>query len=273
MRKLSLVLLLVVISKQSFGQFYVGIKSSYGLGVDKQRLEQPGQISVLPSVTADSLKLVDNKASFGGGFVGGALLGYKVNSKFSVEFFGGLHRSNNIESSYSLASSLGAKGGMSASMVTLRPSVLFTIIEKKQLSFFTRWGLVYSTGSFNLTNSWQIGQNTIDQQVVYHGADGVGWQSGLGLNLKLRKRIKLVAELELVQLSVNPESAQLKLYTLNGKDQLPNLSTSEKETKFVKERPILGPIRQNEPFNSLCQKLPLNGFGIGIGLCYQLSKN
>jgi hypothetical protein len=134
---------------------------------------------------------------------------------------------------------------------------------------YAKFGVVISTGSAKY--EWEDNDNG-DLMIAkwkYSGGIALGFMGAVGALYPLNDNMSLFVEINTINQSYAPKKGELKEATVNGVDQLPDLTTSQKEVEFVKETTYDfegGAPPSSEPTEQLKQKLPLGSVGINFGI-------
>ncbi len=99
----------------------------------------------------------------------------------------------------------------------------------------------------------------------YTGGVAVGGSAALGCDIDITDMLSLYVELSYDAMAYAPTKGKLVKYTENGADKLGDLSTQDKETKFVKD--ISGFVADpNSPDQQLKNSYPFNNFALNFGV-------
>ena len=153
----------------------------------------------------------------------------------------------------------------SSNMFQIAPTlVLSTGFEKfnpyAKFGFVMGFGKVTSQSESTATN-WG-NSNRISE---YSGGMGFGFTGSIGADYALNEKVSLFSELKFMSFSYAPKKGIITKYTQDGVDQLPNMTTSQKETEFVKEFTVDGS-NDNEPSKQTKSYVPYNNIGLNFGV-------
>ncbi|HTX87685.1 MAG TPA: outer membrane beta-barrel protein [Bacteroidales bacterium] len=140
---------------------------------------------------------------------------------------------------------------------------------------YARFGLiigavprVYMTETEMFYGSESPDLNTENYTGVYKGGVAVGFTAAVGVNFKITDHISLFSEFDCNGINYSPKKYILTKDELNGVDQLPNLSMSEKETDFVKKYDALQ-TSTDEPAKHLKISMPFSNVELNVGMTYK----
>jgi hypothetical protein len=156
---------------------------------------------------------------------------------------------------------------LSAKMFRINPSVVIACGFNK-INPYAKFGLIISFGSITYKEDHNESGSTEVMETKLNGGMTFGLNAGAGVIFKLSKLLSLFGEIDMVNLSYAPTKGKLTEFTINGTDQLPNLTTSEKEIDFVDRytSDSKNPRPDSEPRQELKQKFPFGSIGLNIGL-------
>lgn len=169
------------------------------------------------------------------------------------------------------------KSEMYGNMFRINPAIKIDA-GTESVSPYARFGLVIGFGSIqgkyvNTDEDYDAWENkkTITESVreyKYNGGVAFGYNASLGLSFGSGEGISFFGELNMINLSYAPTKGELTKYTVDGKYQLPDMTTSNKEIEFVDSYTYSSnnPPPDSEPKKELKQKLPFGSFGLNFGL-------
>ena len=101
-----------------------------------------------------------------------------------------------------------------------------------------------------------------------NGGIAFGCTSTLGMNYNIGKHISLFGEVNLISMSYSPKKGTIIEYTENGKNELNELTTSEKEVNFVEEFDYSSDDNESDykPTTMLQYKFPFSSIGFNLGV-------
>jgi len=248
-----------------FGQgAYVNINAGYGLNMSSQNLyyfDFYNSTSGSNSYTYEQVNV-----SLGKGLNLGGAFGYMFNENIGVE----------LGISYLLGGKSKAKntyiGGttdytLSSKMLRINPSLVIASGFEK-INPYAKFGLVIGSGSIMCEYNDNDDGDILVMKMKLNGGIALGLSSGIGAMFNLSDNMSFFGELNMVNLSYAPTKGEVTEATYNGVDELPDLTTSEKEIEFVDSYTYnsSNPPADSQPSKELKQKLPFGSFGVNIGL-------
>ena len=274
-------IMLVVISlitSNLFGQgAYVSVNAGYGIGMGTQSLESSHTYTSTSTSEIENFKKSD--ASFGKGLNFGCTFGYMINKNIGAEIgfsylLGDKIKIKDDSYTYGYTNSHSSTDFTESSkMFRINPSLIIASGLDK-LNLYAKFGLVIGIGSVTDKSNNNSDGSIVEQTVFYNGGMAIGLSSGIGFMFKLSDKMSFYTELNMVNLSYAPTKGKITVYTYNGVDKLPTLTTKQKETDFVDSYTTdsNNPIPDSQPDKALKSKAPFGSFGINIGLKLSLSK-
>lgn len=164
------------------------------------------------------------------------------------------------------------------SMLRITPSFVVSV-PMESITIYGRMGLAVGMmpsvmNIYKRTDGSTSGTKEMEEK--FSGGMGLGLSSAAGLGFGLSDKLHLFAELNYVSMSYRPEKSVVIKATDGGKDVLPDMTTSEKETEYVTEfdsdkykpsdsQPTVMPLTNalNFPFSSV---------GVNLGIRFMLGK-
>ena len=243
--------------------FYVNVNTGYGFGMGSTIDGFYNYTSGSNSVTREQVFV-----SLGKGFNFGSDFGYMFTKNIGAE----------IGISYLLGGTSIAKdeynGGtteyrISSRMVRFIPSVVVSSGLEK-FAPFAKFGLVVGSGSANNEMEDKYGGDVIYYNEKLSGGLAFGIKAAVGAYLHINDLISLYMDVNTVNLSYAPTKGEIVELTNNGTDLLPNLTTYDKETEFVKEYTYnsSSPPPDSQPRQELIERFPFQSFGINFGITF-----
>jgi hypothetical protein len=199
--------------------------------------------------------------------------GHMFSDAFGVELgisqiFGKEHKSNYTLSFYEHTSS------GKANLTVFNPSLVYSFTNKK-LSPYAKFGLCGSVATLrtSTTNEWSSwSSETSESEYETTGKLNLGITSALGASLQLSKHFALLGEISFMSSTFNPKKSTITKDTYDGVDQLPDMTTRQKEVIYVNEVTYHNDqdIDDNKPSEELSYKLPMSNLTFSFGLKYTL---
>ncbi|MBP1673560.1 MAG: hypothetical protein H6Q25_1375 [Bacteroidetes bacterium] len=165
------------------------------------------------------------------------------------------------------------ENAISSKMFRMNPSLLFNA-GNKTINPYAKVGLIIGIGSI-LYERTELYEDEYDNQndqtsikFKMNGGISFGCSAALGLNYNIGKNIALFGEVHLISMSYSPKKGTIIEYTENGKNELNELTTSEKEINFVNEFDYSSDDNESDykPTTMLQYKFPFSSFGFNVGV-------
>ena len=240
---------------------YVNINTGYGFNMSSQNLDDFSNITEgSNSTTREQVNV-----SLGKGLNLGGAFGYMFNENIGAE----------LGISYLLGGKSKAKytytGGtedytVSSKMLRIIPSLVIAS-GFENINPYAKFGFVIGSGSIKYEYNGDDGVIWVKKEKL-NGGLAFGLNAGVGALFNLSDNMSFFGELNMVNLSYAPTKGEITEATYNGKDKLPNMTTREKETKFVNSYTYnyQSPPPDSQPRERLKQKFPFGSFGLNFGL-------
>ncbi|MCK9422921.1 MAG: porin family protein [Bacteroidales bacterium] len=221
---------------------------------------------------SDSKKV--HPVALGKGFDAMLRAGYFVNNFMAVELGVGYRKGFNTK--IDITSSIGELGSetgnlkIAGNMLQIVPALVISPdLGSEKVRPYARLGVIIGVmNSINTKIDATIvnGESTNTKATMkYSGGVSVGGSAAIGADFNLGDRIALYAEIIYDALSYAPTKGKFTKMEVDGVDKLPDMTTSDKEVKFVKD--MTGYVHQNsEPTQVLKNSYPFNSLGLNIGV-------
>ncbi|MDI6832577.1 MAG: outer membrane beta-barrel protein [Bacteroidales bacterium] len=272
-KKVALLMFISLFSIAAYSQFYINVGGGYNLGIATQSLlfNYEG--------TNDIEKTENVKVSLGKGLNFGLNLGYMFNGNIGID----------LQCSYLLGDETSGeskdnftyfninyydyeKESIKSQMFRVNPSIIIASGFDK-LDPYAKFGVILGFGSITYNRLYEEYENNQiqDKEVEKWKMDGgmaFGISSALGLMYHISDLISVYGELNLVGMSYAPKKGVMTEYTINGADQLPELTTDDKEIDFVDDitYDYDNPPSSAEPSKELKFYFPYSSIGLNIGV-------
>lgn len=270
-KMLMLVFVISLFSNTLFAQgAYVKINAGYGINMSSGAAQSYSHtITSSPPYTYSYSSEIVNY-SFGKGLNFGGAFGYMFNKNIGAELgisylLGGTTTIDN-ESDYGLSNNK-SELAMHSNMLRLIPSVVIAS-GFDGINPYAKFGLLIGTGSIFIENDENDDGDIIAEYWKYNGGFALGLNSALGAVYIINDNISIFGEIDMVNLSYSPTKGELTEASLNGVDQLPSMTTSEKEIEFVDSYTYnpADPMIETEPSKEIKYKMPYGSVGLSVGL-------
>jgi len=110
--------------------------------------------------------------------------------------------------------------------------------------------------------------NEVEATHEYTGGVAIGFNATGGVSFKVNNLISMFAELNFTGMSYSPTESDLIRYDINDVDQLPSLSTKQKETIYLKKINLDEQIPDTSPDKKLMKSYSLNSVGASFGIVF-----
>jgi len=243
---------------------YVSVNAGYGESMSSQNLEFIDFYNYNSSGNSFTEEQVF--VSLGKGVNLGGSFGYMFNKNIGAEL--GL--------SYLVGGQSTAKddfsGGttdytLSSNMLRIIPSLVISSGMEK-VNPYARFGLVLGTGSVKYEVESREDGDLVLTDLKMNGGLAVGLHAAIGAIFSLNDKVSLFGEINMINMSYAPTQGEITKASFNGVDQLPMLTTSQKEVEFVDSytSSFGNPPPESLPSKELKQKLPFGSIGLNVGL-------
>lgn len=207
---------------------YVGINVGYGFGA-------PGtDIGSTINATTSSYSETQVFGTLGGGLNAGLNVGYMFSEHIGADlglnyFMGSTVRSRDVTS---------PSGTVTVDSKSTQMRIAPSIIVSTGGTFagYARFGLVLPVGGSTVT---EYRDNTSGSMVAIDyeskGMPSLGFQGAIGVSYELSDKLSLFGEFSPVVMQIKSKSRTMTAYTVDGQDNLGNLTTYDKEQVSVDE--------------------------------------
>jgi hypothetical protein len=214
--------------------------------------------------------------------IGGKIIDKYTSTTFNINRF--IYQSNPAANyTTSTTSSNAEDNSYSAKMFRLTPAFKLQA-GKGQVKPYLRLGLIiglatnmkYTYTDVNVSITGVT--STTDRETKYTGGVSLGFDGGAGVTIKFNDIVGLFVELDVITQSWSPKRAKLTKLTEDGIDQLPTMTTREKETEY--SRSISNDwtsaddphAKDGSPNQSLKFHMPFSSAGLNVGVAISLGK-
>ena len=253
-------------------KIYISISGGYGfVSASNSQYATTTVYSGFPT-THESFK---STGSFGKGLQFGATVGYLFTENIGAELNVGYLIGEKITHTETDSRGLFQEEKSSAKMLRLTPSIKIQV-GKKNIKPYMRFGLIIGlapkiTISYLLNIPNAKNPLTEESDRTMSGGTSIGFSAGVGAKYKLNERIGVFGEFSLVSQAWAPKKAVFTKSIVNGVDELPSLTISQKEVEYV-DPYVQGISNPNEPSKSLKTYMPFSSIGINVGLQIAIGK-
>ncbi|MDI3544986.1 MAG: hypothetical protein PWP68_403 [Rikenellaceae bacterium] len=272
-KKVALLMIISLFSIAAYSQFYINVGGGYNLGIATQ--------SLLANYegTNDIEKIENVKVSLGKGLNFGLNLGYMFNGNIGIDlqcsYLLGDEATGESKDYYTFMNTNYydyEKNSIKSQMFRVNPSIIIASGFDK-LDPYARFGVILGFGSITFNRLYEEYENNqLEHKKIekwkMDGGIAFGISSALGLMYHISNLISVYGELDLVGMSYAPKKGVMTEYTINGADQLPELTTDDKEIDFVDDitYDYDNPPSSAEPSKELKFYFPYSSIGLNIGV-------
>lgn len=157
------------------------------------------------------------------------------------------------------------------------PSLIISTGNNQALSAYMRMGLGFPIGGKMIVNSTttdNITSDVFETEEEYKFGMSKALQGGLGFNYQLNPNLSIYGEARGMALTRHTKSSELVLATTNGVDDLPFLTTSQKQVEYSANftyDPVTQTATPNQPSREPIITVPSSNFGVSVGARLSLS--
>ena len=245
---------------------YVHINAGYGLNMSSQNINYFN----FYNSTDGAISRTDEQVnlSLGKGLNVGGALGYMFNKNIGAE----------LGISYLLGGESKAKdiyeGGvtdytLSSNMLRINPTLVISSGFEK-INPYAKFGFVIGSGSIMYESIDNDFKDIKVRKEKLNGGLAFGLNAGVGALYSLSENMSFFGEINMVNLSYAPTNGEVTEATKNGANDLPDMTTRERETIFVSSYDRNAPRIDSQPAKELKQMFPYGSFGVNIGLRFSL---
>jgi hypothetical protein len=227
------------------------------------------------SKTTYQYKSVKGSGSFGKGFQADFTAGYMFTPQIGAEISSGYLSGASLKSTESTSNYIAYSSDQETTTIgsMFRFSPAFKIIVGKgKLRPWMRTGVVIGVGT-KLTEKhtsadytdW--GSHYTKSVIEYSGRLSFGFTASLGADLMFNKHLGIFTDGSIIAQSWSPKRSRFTSYTRDGIDQLPLMTTRDKETEYVDSYSYTTPITDtSSPRKELKKFFPFSSIGITVGM-------
>jgi hypothetical protein len=224
------------------------------------------------TITDDAVTYETVNVSFGKGLnigaTGGVMFNENVGIQLGINYLLGGKSTVTMDDQPSESSSEMTYQGR---MLRVVPSVIISA-EEDDITPYARFGAVLGFGSYDeRTESTSTFANVKTTSVMnenYSGGTAFGWHGAFGLMFELSKQMSLFTEIQHVNLTYRPTMSVVDEATVDGENQLDDMTTSQKEYEYVDKltENFSDPIDDSKPTQFTKFSTPWSSFGLNVGI-------
>jgi hypothetical protein len=199
----------------------------------------------------------------------GMMFNENVGAEFGISYLKGLK--SEFTSTHNYLSGKQSKDvtTFKSSMISFTPCfVIAAGLEK--IDPYSRFGLIIGIPSFTMEeNGTDINGITSNSIEKFKGGIALGVTGALGVKYPFSDNFGAYFELALNSLNYAPKKSVITESKYNGIDNLPSMTTSDKETEYVDpyEYDDYTPTDKSKPSQSEKYKMPFSSLAINFGVC------
>jgi hypothetical protein len=278
MKKIYMMVLAVCMMVGTLNAQKMYIRAGLGGGVGLKQYVQNFWADETATATEDNY--VVKSLGLGGGFNVNAAFGYKLSDYVGIEFgineFIGLAKKvtgSRTGTSYDFTS----EDKISGMMLQVVPAVLITPNLEK-VNPYARVGMIIGVLPSIMVNSSNTNTNSgetrattkTESKMKLHGGLAVGFTAAGGATFKLSDKLALYGEFVFNGITYAPSKGIYKEYTIDGVDQLGDMTTNQKETIYVKKYDADETIADSDPDKAPKVSLNFSNVELNIGVIIKL---
>jgi len=258
-----MIIVVSLISSSLFSQgAYININAGFGVGTSSQNLS--GFYNDTRQNNFTTREQVN--VSLGKGINIGGGIGYMFNENIGVELgisymIGGKTQSKDIYTNGTTDYTI------SSTMLKFNPSLVIAT-GFKNINPYAKIGVVVGSGSIIYEYNDNDNGDIWLEKTKYNGGIALGLSAGLGILFNINDNLSFFGELNMLNLSYAPTKGELTEASFNGADQLPAMTTKERQTDYVDSYTTEqgNPSPDAQPNKLLKEKYPFGSLGLNIGL-------
>ncbi|WNJ19191.1 outer membrane beta-barrel protein [Pontibacter sp. G13] len=221
--------------------------------------------------------LENNNTTLGKGLYADLVVGYMFNRHLGVMLGGSFLFGEEVQVSRTEVGDELVNLTSQANKFQLVPALIIST-GGERTRLYSRVGLVFPVTGRTLGKSQVItsGVETLTELKI-NGGFSVGFHGGLGVAVATSEHISLIAEIQLINLNIFRNKAEVQELSINGQDVLPGLNTFQREIDYKSEISPDDNIETNpnvnldQPRDALTEATPFSSLGINIGVMFRLN--
>lgn len=278
---------LILLSGYAHGQgLYVKVGGGYAIPTGSQNLFEPVDItSVVVNTTTVTSKTTAVKGSYGAGININGAVGYKFSPFIGID----LNISYQIGKEFQGTSSLTTANGtitidetQQSTGLFVSPTLMFMAGTENVRPYAVAgviMGSMKVTDNLSGTSSATRTGTTISElERESKGEMAFGFRGGMGIDFNINTQFSVYVEGIFNSMSYYAKERNMTKYTVDGQDQLPDLSVRAKKTIYVDQTTTITvdgteTTNPDQPAEELRSPSPLSSIGINIGLKLKLGSD
>lgn len=223
------------------------------------------------------------KASFGAGANAVLAGGYMLHKNFGVELAVGIGvapKKYEYTSTFKQVSTTTTNDVSKFKVYTKLPVMIMPSVVLQtggsNLNVYSRLGVAVPVSGKIIVEQTRTYQDGADPATVRQQERelttrmAIGFQGALGVQARLGEKLRFYLELNGLTMNAYAKKASLTKDVLDGVDQLPSRTTSEKETEFEFSYSEIDPHDSSKPVKSTPFSVPYSNIGVGLGIVLML---
>lgn len=208
------------------------------------------------------------KLNLGEGLNAGVAFGYNITKNIGFEIGANYLIGENSASAFKSYTGDYRNNEMSATMIQLKPSVVFRAGFDK-INPYAKVGMLIGSGKIILDTDYQQGANSAVSTFEFSEGLPIGFQGSLGTLYSINEKFTLFGELAINNLTYSPKKGKYTKFYANGENILPGMSVKSKEIIFVESyNTSAGSSPDNEPDKQFLIPFSFSSIGVNVGLQY-----
>ncbi len=261
----------LLIGSASRAQLWIGVGGGFGMPLASQTFGSNED----QNSSSDKYELV--KGSYGSGLnlglQAGFMLSDNVGLELGISYLMGTkytwHNYNDPNSNVSTHQDYDA----AAKMLRIMPGIRFTCGDG-DLKPYIHGNVVLGMSGTITENYTQVDKNPINTTTTetteeYTKGMALGFGGGLGVGYHSGS-LMIFGEIAMIAQTWAPGHSEYTKYTVNGQDQLPNMTTDQKQTDYVDSYTDTGSSNTGAPSQAIKWYLPFSSWGINVGVAIVL---
>lgn len=248
---------------------YVNANIGYGMKAASQKMQASEIVSSDTIMTFTGVH-----GSLGKGLNYGLAFGYMFTKNVGAEIGFNYLKGSQIKSTYSDYTFIYTQTQTittQATMLRIIPEIVIATGDG-MVRPYAKVGLVIGMMG-KITDKYSIHEGGYSYEETWKSTGGIpiGFSSSLGATVE-GKFMAMFAEFVFISQSWAPKKSVMTVSTYNGTDQLPLMTTYEKETDYVDSYSVSQRPDQSSPREQTKQYLPMSSFGFNFGLRFYVGK-
>lgn len=249
--------------------FYISAGGGYGL---------PAAPSLNGSYEHDDFEIdeystLKGSGTLGKGFQVGGAFGYMLNENIGAElgimYLAGTKLKQRDYNTGGIDNSYHSEFSEKATILRFIPAIKITT-GKHNLKPYLKTGVIIGIAgkiyySYSSLSS-NLGTHQYEREIEFSGNTSFGFSGSIGVEYKLNTKFGFYAEFNIITQSWAPGKSVMTKSEWNGVDDLPSMTTSEKETIYVDSYTNEGLDDPSSPSKALKEYMPLSSIGMNVGV-------